>query len=73
MTPRLFALIIVIIIGAIITSLRVAEGIDNERRIREQRQGDVPQLVNNLLSGCGVTFLLFVLALVVLYVAGPAD
>lgn len=61
-------LAIIAVAGAFIAliALTVIDGIGDERRITEQRQGDGRQLAGNLLAGCWLPVALFVLAVLAL-------
>lgn len=70
MTPTLIAILAVALIVAVLIAVTVVDGIQDERRIAQQRPGDAGQLGRNLLAGCWVPVLLFVVTLLALAAFG---
>ena len=66
----LLATITVALIVAALIAVTVIDGIQDERRIAQQRQGDAGQLGRNLLAGCWLPALLFVVTLLALAAFG---
>jgi len=60
--------VVLVVLGLI--AITVIDGIQDERRIAQQRQGDAGQLTGNLLAGCWLPVLLCVVVLLALAVVG---
>ena len=66
----LVALVAVMLAVAGLIAITVIDGIQDERRIAQQRPGDAGQLGRNLLAGCWLPVLLGVVTLLALAVYG---
>ena len=67
------ATVAVVLAVAGLIAITVIDGIQDERRIAQQRQGDAGQLAGNMLAGCLVPVLLLVVTLLWLMALGAAD